>query len=257
MYKQFIFTLFLNYICLAIFAQAPDDICENKVPGNWFTGSGKLSVSETHFKQGQQSICWNWNSKKASLQIIDTAFSKALADKKSCFTIWIYNEKPLKDSLEFSFGKNDCSFSFQLNFKGWRTAWVMYNRDMKGTPSETMNSLKILAPVSVKNGTLYFDAMQYVTTVDPRAPMRDMQAPFIHPVNGNNTANAHWVNLLQFSQLSDFLKVPKTVFEKEIADIETIQNRYEKIVLPAGSSQKNQIKAITKSFEAYSIKSTG
>ncbi|MEO5996333.1 MAG: chondroitinase family polysaccharide lyase, partial [Chitinophagaceae bacterium] len=180
-----------------------------------------------------------------------------LADKRSCFTIWIYNEKPVKDSLVFSFGRNDCSFSFQLNFKGWRTAWVMYNRDMKGKPSETMNSLKIYAPVSVKNGTLYFDAMQYVTTVDPRAPMRDIQVPFINPVNANKTANAHWVNLLQFSQLSDYLKIPKTISAKEIADIEIISNRYEKIILPAGSSQKNQIKAITKSFEAYSIKHTG
>jgi chondroitin-sulfate-ABC endolyase/exolyase len=133
----------------------------------------------------------------------------------------------------------------------------MYDRDMQGKPSENMNSLTIYKPTSVKKGRLFFDAMQYVTTVDPRAPMRDMQVTIINPVNGNNTANAHWVNLLQFSQLPDYLKIRKTISAKEIADIETISNRYEKIILPAGSSQKNQIKAITKSFEAYNIKHTG
>ncbi|MEJ7740260.1 MAG: chondroitinase family protein [Chitinophagaceae bacterium] len=259
MYKQFTFLLLFSYTCLTTFCQAPEDICESKTPSNWSAINGSLSISERHFKQGGQSIRWDWVMNNAALKITDTAFLKAALDKRSCFAVWIYNEAPVRDSLIFSFGnsnKKDCSFTFQLNFKGWRTAWVMYNRDMKGKPSATTGSLTIYAPVSVKTGALFFDAMQSVTTVDPRAPMRDMQLPFINPVNGNKTANAHWVNLLQFSQLPDYIKLPKTISTKEIADMETIKNRYEEIIMTAKAAQKDQTQSTT-AFDTYNIKRSG
>ncbi|MEO6134096.1 MAG: chondroitinase family polysaccharide lyase, partial [Ginsengibacter sp.] len=260
MNKINIFFFVLCFFNLAIFAQAPIDICENIIPSNWQANNGKLSLSKTHFKQGQQSIRWDWNNRNAAIQITDTTFKKAFSDKRSSFTIWVYNETPVNDSLVFSYGeklKTDCSFSFQLNFKGWRTAWVMYNRDMKGDPSEKMDRLIIHAPSSVIKGSLFFDAIQYVTTVDPRAPMRDDQVPFINPSTGNTTANAHWVNLLQFSQFPDYLKMSETITAKEIADMETIKNRYEKIILPDNDLKKKQINSITKDFNFYQIKRNG
>lgn len=260
MIKRNIFFFFLCFFNLTSFAQAPVDICENTIPSNWQVYNGNLSLSELHFKQGKQSIQWNWNSKNATIKISDTAFENVVSDKRSSFVIWIYNEKPVKDSLQFQFKKDNktaCSFSFQLNFEGWRTAWVMYNRDMKGLPTEGMNNLVIVAPSSEKKGTLFFDAIQYAVTIDPRAPMRDMQVPFINPISFNKSANAHWVNLLLFSRYPDYLKAPKNISVKDVADIETIKNRYEHIILPSNPVQKKQIKAITKAFEEYNIKRTG
>ena len=260
MFKQYILILVSSFCCYTAFAQAPLDICETKIPDNWHAAKGKLSLSETHFKQGAQSIRWDWKKKNASLKIVDNNFASAAADPRSCFAIWVYNDSPVKDSLLFSFGeknKTDCSFTMQLNFKGWRTVWVMYNRDMNGKPTANMNSLIIQAPKSVKKGTLFFDAIHYVTTVDPRAPMRDDQVPFINPISGNTTANAHWVNLLQFSQFPNYLELPKSISPKEIADLEIIKKRYEQIILPENPFPKNQVNSIKKAFEVYNIKRNG
>jgi chondroitin-sulfate-ABC endolyase/exolyase len=225
MIKKNLFFSAFTFLTLASFAQGPIDICENVVPANWVAVNGKLSLSESHFKQGKQSIRWDWNAENANLKIKDKAFENVVSDERSSFVIWVYNEMPTKDSLQFLFKKDNelnCSFAFQLDFKGWRTAWVMYNRDMKGAPKKGMNNLTIISPSSLKKGTLFFDAMQYAVTVDPRAPMRDMQVPFINPGNFDKSANAHWVNLLLFSQLPDYICIPTSISEKEIKEIEII-----------------------------------
>ncbi|MEO6915974.1 MAG: chondroitinase family protein, partial [Chitinophagaceae bacterium] len=108
---------------ITAFGQRSNDICENNVPASWTTTNGDLSVSSKHFKQGRQSLQWNWNAKIADLTIQDSSFSQVANDKRSCFALWIYNENPVNDSLQFKFGINSqtsCSFSFQLNYKGWR-----------------------------------------------------------------------------------------------------------------------------------------
>ena len=254
------YSILILWVCLVagkISAQDPPDICETSLPMGWVPADGNLSLSETHFKQGKQSVKWDWKGKNASLKIADTAFAAAIKDQRSCYAVWVYNEHPVMDSLVFSFGNNACSFSFQLNFSGWRTAWVMYNRDMKGAPTSDMNSLQIKAPSSVKKGSLYLDAMMYVTTVDPRAPMRDMQVPFINPLNFDKSANAHWVNLYAFARMPDHLPAPKNISAKDIADIAAITERYEKYILPTTPAQKKQLKAIRQSFESYRIQRDG
>jgi len=119
----------------AFFAQGPD-LCENRIPANWNTSGGTLSLSDAHYKVGKQSIRWDWQG-KASILIGDSCFANAAADDHSCFAVWIYNEMPINDALIFNFEANQktaCSFRFNLNFSGWRTAWVMYHRDMQGKP---------------------------------------------------------------------------------------------------------------------------
>ncbi|MEO6916807.1 MAG: chondroitinase family polysaccharide lyase, partial [Chitinophagaceae bacterium] len=113
------------------------------------------------------------------------------------------------------------------------------------------------APASVKKGSLFFDDIVYAATVDPRAPMRDLQVPFINPVRFNTSANAHWVNLLQFSRLQSYLNLPKTVTAKQLGDMEKMLSRYDQIIMPSSARQQAQITSITKAFEQYHIRREG
>jgi chondroitin-sulfate-ABC endolyase/exolyase len=261
-FKKYI-PLFISLLCAwhinPVFSQSPVDVCEGQVPVNWQTNNGTLSLSTNHYKLGTQSVLWNWNNKSAVLSITDTSFKNAINNIRSGFAIWIYNDTPVKDSLIFQFVngvKTNCSFSFQLNYKGWRTAWVMYHRDMKGKPATGMNTLLVNAPKAINNGTLFFDHVVYNTGIDPRGPMRDVQVPFVN-VNGDKAANAHWTSLLSFNQHKHYLAKPVAVTSIQQSDIQTIHNRYEEIILKESPVGKKQLLFIDSAFQSYQIKRDG
>ena len=227
------------------------DICENKVPDNWLANGGKLSIDSKHHKTGKQSVRWDWDSKSPFFQMIDTAFKSFAKQPRSTFVLWIYNEKPIADHLTFQFSKNDqnaSSFTFNLNFRGWRTAWVMYNRDMTGMPVEGMNGLKIISPPSVKTGSLYFDQVMYNMEINPRSPMRDEQVPFVN-VNSDKAANAHWTALYAFSSIPNYLPLG-AVGKTDIAEIAEITSRFKGIIY---SKSKEKLADLERDFAAYSI----
>lgn len=247
-------TLLLLVLKNAGIAQNITDICENVVPANWKAINSNLSISGDHYKQGLQSVEWNFRN-SALITITDTAFNKVAANKRACFAFWIYNEKPLQDSLQFKFKnaeKTVSSFSFGLNFKGWRTAWVMYHRDMKGKPDKGITLLDILAPASVNEGRLFFDHVVLCTTVDPRAPMRDMQVPFVNP-KGDEAANAHWTSLYRFSTMKNFYATPKAISAVNLSDIRSIEDKYETLILKANNFKRSQLKRIDSAFNSYKI----
>ena len=231
------------------------DICENKIPNGWQANGGKLTIDSKHHKTGLQSVKWDWTEKSPSFQIIDTAFQSVAKQPRSTFVVWIYNEKPIADHLTFQFskdGKNASNFTFKLNFSGWRTAWVMYNRDMTGKPVEGMNRLKISAPSSVKKGSLYFDQVIYNIEINPRSPMRDEQVPFVN-VNADRAANAHWTALYTFTRIPNYL--PLVAFtQKDAKDIEEITTRFKEIV---SSKSNEKLEALEHDFNGYQIKRKG
>lgn len=236
-------------------AQIPD-ICEGAVPREWRANESKLSISKTHFKTGDQSVLWKWKKPNSSLQITDTAFASVAKNPRSTFVIWIYNENPVEDRLLFEFEKEGvraCSFTFNLNFKGWRTAWVMYQRDMEGNPVAGMDQLTIRAPASVKSGSLYFDQVLYNTSINPRSPMRDEQVPFVN-IHSDKAANAHWTALYQFSHTPHYLPLPKEVTHKDVADLDTIRHRYRNIISSGAKFGKAQLDDIEKEFDSWNIR---
>ncbi len=52
-------------------AQTQKDICEDTVPKDWRSINGAISLTNSHFKIGKQSIKWDW-----------TAGSKSIIKKK-------------------------------------------------------------------------------------------------------------------------------------------------------------------------------
>ena len=117
---------------------------------------------------------------------------------RDTFCFWVYQAKPQTGELRFVFQKMEqscCWFSFSLDFSGWRTAWVIYERDMIGRPEEGMDSLRIEFPKT--EGSLYLSDVQLTAKIDPRHPTPDRQ---VRQINPNIGASGHWMKLLHFEE---------------------------------------------------------
>ncbi|WP_316813102.1 chondroitinase family polysaccharide lyase [Pedobacter heparinus] len=239
------------------YAQMQTDICERTVPEGWRSINGKLSLTNTHFKIGRQAIKWDWTAgNKSIIKVENDAFKAVEENPRSTFVVWIYNEVPLNDKLVFTFGdagQASCSFEFNLNFKGWRTAWVMYHRDMAGKPTAAMNTMYVQAPSSVKQGTLFLDQLMYNVTINPRSPMRDEQMPFINR-EADKAANAHWNSLYAFSRTPHFLELPSKLNKRDLADMAKVNRRYQEIIAPSKKElTADKLKDIENEFAWWNI----
>ena len=174
--KLGVFTL-LSLLCPAfLYAQVVTDermfsFEDPQLPECISATRSQLSISDTHYKDGKHSMEWAFNPGAVLELKKDLKFEKKDPTGKdlylSAFIVWIYNEEPQKATIEFEFlkdGKKCTSFPFGINFKGWRAAWVCYERDMQGTPEEGMNELRIVAPNA--KGRLFIDHLITATKVD-------------------------------------------------------------------------------------------
>ena len=99
----------------------------------------QLNRSGAHYKDGKYSLEWTFEPNGVLELRKDLKFEKKDPTGKdlylSAFIVWIYNEQPQDATIEFEFlkdGRKCTSFPFGINFKGWRAAWVCYERDMQG-----------------------------------------------------------------------------------------------------------------------------
>ncbi|GKX29745.1 chondroitin sulfate ABC exolyase [Vallitalea longa] len=221
--------------------------------------SSKMTLSEKHHKGGYRSLEWNYE--KGSQMVLSTpigfqAFDESSGSNKlDTFAFWVYNEKPVDDEILIEFGRGDdidCSFTFGLNFSGWRTAWVSYERDMQGKPREDMDTMRIKAPSNVEKGTLYFDQIILTNPVDSRHQNRDFQVPFVN-VEADNMANKHWVSLYKFYNLESKEELPEEVTKEDMEAFDMISQRlYDNLFIKKNIDEK-AMNSIRKQFHAFNI----
>ena len=122
---------------------------------------------------------------------------------QNCFTVWIYNETPRPNAtLRFSFGNGAeevCHFPFALNFSGWRTAWVSFDRDMQGDPKAPMDYIKIEAPADIPEGTLWIGDTLAHHFIDHRHRHGDYQTPFVR--GSDKLTSGHWDPIMHWYDL--------------------------------------------------------
>ena len=111
-------------MAFTISLNASDYRFEDKVPNTFSVVKGSdLSLSDIYFKDGKKSLKWTWIS-SSPLSVSDLTLNKAASSSKGGITLWIYNEKPIADMLQFTFetakGDKTYSFNFNLSYKGWR-----------------------------------------------------------------------------------------------------------------------------------------
>lgn len=208
-------------------------------------------------KYGHQSLRWDWQSGSVLTFTHPIDFKpytpEAESNALSTFVVWIYNETPSTGVLRFEFGhaaRRDCWFTFGLNFTGWRTCWVAFERDMQGKAIAGMDTLRILAPTEGHSGTVFLDSLVFSQPIDARHHTRDRQVPFVNSCLPTD-ANDHWQGLYRFDRepVPDLTLPPGA---QEAAN--TIGKRYEQLFDRPTRMDTKGMEKLRRRFEAWGIR---
>lgn len=225
---------------------------ENGIPTAITASDGcALAVSSAHSKDGSCALHWSFPAGGRLSFDGDLRFEPRIKGERdgylATFIIWIYNPAPRKSPLRFEFrrdGRPCTSFEMQADFKGWRAAWVCYERDMQGTPEEGMNSFTIS---SDEGGEIYIDHLITSVRCDPRNQTADLQVPFVNPRTDN-----HWLILLRESRIG-----PDTVFDavtpRAKKQMELIESRFREIIYQPSKVSAAALDKIRSAYAAYGI----
>lgn len=94
-------------------------------------GRGETALTTDRYKDGNSSLKFSWMG-QAELMIVDpAAVSASMSKNNTGVMMWICNEKPMASPLKISVkdgaGKEICWFDFNMDFIGWRAAWIKYD----------------------------------------------------------------------------------------------------------------------------------
>ena len=104
---------------------------ESGVPGFLkVIGNGTAVSSGEKFKDGKSSVKFTWKGQAALTFNNCTEIEASMKVNGAGIIIWIYNTAPMDAPLRFTFWnwseEEICHFDFNMDFKGWRTAWIKY-----------------------------------------------------------------------------------------------------------------------------------
>lgn len=176
-------------------------------------GRGTAGISTDKFKDGKSSLLFSWDG-PAMLMFSDFEdIEKAMKADGGGMIIWIYNSEPVDDDLVFRFtgwrGEEIARFGFNMDFKGWRTAWIRFD-DMKApdgqylasTPLAERNTavakMLVVPPKSAASGKVYLDRLSFQCSRMHDQLVPDKQMP------DNNTSRRsrlwQWARLWEWEQ---------------------------------------------------------
>ena len=192
--------------------------------------NSKIEITKEKSKDGTSSLKWDFE-KNSTLTIKGDVgykiFQQGMQEKaRSSFVMWIYNKKPIDDKMQVQFkkkGEVKSYFSINMNFTGWRTMWVQYDRDMSGKAEENMDEITFIAPNV--NGEIYIDQIYTSILIDPRHNARDEQVDFVN-LQADSAVNSHWMALYKnYNAISQNKNIKKLTSE-EVQGIKSVENRF-------------------------------
>lgn len=195
--------------------------------------NSSVAVSDAHFKHFAHSLRWTWRREGAQLTLpVAVGYLRENPDPTqtsiSTFVFWLYAPQPSQGHLTFEFrkqGRTCCRFDYGLGFRGWRGAWVAFDRDMEGQPEEGMDEI-VIRVHGTRRGELFLDHIIASSFQDSRHHTADTQAPFI-----NRGTESHWLKLLDWwnGRLdADTLVAPSDVQRQDMA---RIGQRFRELIL--------------------------
>lgn len=230
MYKKYFYLLLIFIISISSYSNTLYQF-EKGVPSNFVTGkNSEIEITKEKFKDETSSLKWDFE-KNSTLTIKGDVgykvFQKGKQEKaRSSFVMWIYNKKPIEDKMQVQFKKKSkikSYFSINMNFTGWRTMWVQYDRDMSGKAEENMDEITFIAPNV--NGEIYIDQIYTSILIDPRHNARDEQVDFVN-LQADSAVNSHWMALYKnYNAISQNKNIKKLTSE-ELQGIKSVENRF-------------------------------
>ena len=250
MCKKYFYLLLIFIVSISSYSNTLYQF-EKGIPSNFIIGkNSKIEITKEKFKDGTSSLKWDFE--KNSILTIKgdvgyKVFQKGKQEKaRSSFVMWIYNKKPIDDKMQVQFkkkGEVKSYFSINMNFTGWRTMWVQYDRDMSGKAEENMDEITFIAPNA--NGEIYIDQIYTSILIDPRHNARDEQVDFVN-LQADNAVNSHWMALYKnYNAISQNKDIQKLTSE-EIKGIRSVENRFKNDII---KKEKVNSKLIEKNRE--------
>lgn len=225
---------------------------EQQVPTFITANQSKIAISSNHYKDGERSLQWTFTPGAVLSMKKELKFEKLDSTGKdlylSAFIVWVYNEQAQDTTIRFEFlkdGKPCTSFSFGINFTGWRSAWVCYERDMQGTPEEGMDEIRIVAP-DVK-GELFIDHLITASKVDARQQTADVQVPFV-----NKGTTNHWLVIYEHSLLKPNIELTP-VSSVQRKEMQLVERRFRDLVYTPSILSLKEADAIRQAYDRYHI----
>lgn len=250
MYKKYFYLLLVFIISISSYSNTLYQF-EKGVPNNFITDkNSKIEITKEKSKDGTSSLKWDFE-KNSTLTIKGDVgykiFQQGMQEKaRSSFVMWIYNKKPIVDKMQVQFkkkGEVKSYFSINMNFTGWRTMWVQYDRDMSGKAEENMDEITFISPNV--NGEIYIDQIYTSILIDPRHNARDEQVDFVN-LQADNAVNSHWMALYKnYNAISQNKDIQKLTSE-EIKGIRSVENRFKNDII---KKEKVNLKLIEKNRE--------
>ena len=211
-------------------------------------GNGDVVTSGAKFKDGVQSLKFGW---QGQAELVFNNFLDIEASMKvngAGIMVWIYSETPMDAPLRFTFrdwSDNEiCHFDFNMDFKGWRTAWIKYidmrlpdgkgyYGDLKVADRPTnVSKMTITTPPSVPSGIIYIDRLSF-----RQARLHDQITPDKQiPDNNNHLARNmwHWCRLWEWEQYPQLQLSP--VDDSQKAMLSSVESRLDELVTASMSS---------------------
>ncbi|WP_308574703.1 chondroitinase family polysaccharide lyase [uncultured Fusobacterium sp.] len=230
MCKKYFYLLLIFIVSISSYSNTLYQF-EKGVPNNFITDkNSKIEITKEKSKDGTSSLKWDFE-KNSTLTIKGDVgykiFQQGMQEKaRSSFVMWIYNKKPIVDKMQVQFkkkGEVKSYFSINMNFTGWRTMWVQYDRDMSGKAEENMDEITFISPNV--NGEIYIDQIYTSILIDPRHNARDEQVDFVN-LQADNAVNSHWMALYKnYNAISQNKDIQKLTSE-EIKGIKSVENRF-------------------------------
>ncbi|HEX7756175.1 MAG TPA: chondroitinase family polysaccharide lyase [Niabella sp.] len=187
----------------------------------WEAKNSSLSFSNAHYKEGQRSLQWSWQT-GARLEV---AGLKGLKEAGAVYPggipevyepsfypkgryggmkIWLYQEKPSSGQMIFQVGSSVAAarqapkyrFAVNLDFTGWRTVWVCFEEDTRVKDYKGSDNMEALVafPQQVKEskGVLFIDHLLLLSFVSNN---RNSDLQFIN--NKRNLRSADGYEILK------------------------------------------------------------
>lgn len=212
-------------------------LLETAVPEQFSTSDGSpMSIDNAVYHTGSASLKWDYNagsvlevSTPLLLQNASGGNGADIGSSVNTLAFWIYQSKASSGKLGIQVGRGsgtDASCEMNLDFTGWRTAWIRYE-DMTGSPNADMDTLRFVAPSG--SGTFHLDFLIVNAQLRSDYPTPDQQVPFVNP-DVHNGANEHWLDLLWFSELDAQPLPAPAPTAAQLADLSSVRQAYYSLV---------------------------
>lgn len=233
---------------------------EDKLPDNWNAVNGNLEISGKHFKHQQNSLKWQWEAGGKLLATDVVNMDAAGKTEHGGIIAWVYNETPHNDKLTVNLGSKSqiaagnpaYTFEYYLNFEGWRALWIEFKKDAVNPAFHgpvTIEQMEIIAPAGVAQGELYLDLVEFVNNLH-WCRSQDYQIP-IQRTDSNGGLGGTWERSYYYINQKPRTEVTPLA-EKELADIKTIERRFDEWVYGTGSyGDQEPMKTRRKALDDY------